>query len=268
MIYCCILVGVLLPGNAEEALPLNGACLNGILIIMAKQPIYGAVKTRLCPPLRPGEALILYEAFLRDTITLVDSACTLAGDVTPALAYSPQGSHDYFRDLVPERFALLPQTGGDLGERLCSLPLQARALGFGSTVMISSDSPTLPPGVAAGCFEELARPGTDVVLGPCHDGGYYLIGMNEPQTSLFKGITWSTEHVMRETLAVAAQAELQVATLPAWYDADTVEDLRQMWTDLEADTGLAPNTRQVLNSTLFSAISPVLRNGERLERIL
>ena len=237
--------------------------MNGILIIMAKQPIYGAVKTRLCPPLTPQEAMLLYEAFLRDTISLVDAACALAGNVTPALAYSPQGSHDYFRDLVPERFTLLPQIGGDLGERLCNLPVQARALGFGSTAMISSDSPTLPPDVVARCFEELARPGTDVVLGPCTDGGYYLIGMNEAQPALFKGITLSTGHVMRETLAAAAHASLRVATLPTWYDADTVEDLRQMWSDLEADAGVAHHTRQVLGGPLFSVISPVLRNVER-----
>ena len=237
--------------------------MNGILIIMAKQPIYGAVKTRLCPPLTSQEALLLYEAFLRDTISLVDEACALAGNVTPALASSPRGSHDYFLDLVPERFALLPQVGEDLGERLSNLPAQASALGFGPTAMISSDSPTLPPGVVARCFEELARPGMDVVLGPCTDGGYYLIGMNEPQPAIFRGITWSTEHVMRETLVAADHAGLRVATLPAWYDADGVDDLRRMWTDLQADSQLAPHTRQVLGGLHFSAFSPLLRNIER-----
>jgi rSAM/selenodomain-associated transferase 1 len=221
--------------------------LSGILIIMAKQPIYGAVKTRLCPPLTAGEAMTLYEAFLRDTIHLVDVACASTANVTPALAYAPPGSRDYFLGLVPERFVLLPQSGQDLGERLCNLPVQARALGFDAAAMISSDSPTLPPRVAARCFEELARPGVDVALGPCSDGGYYLIGMNEPQPTLFKDITWSTEYVMQETLAAAERAGLKVATLPAWYDADTVEDLHQMWTDLEADGATAPHTRSVLS---------------------
>ncbi len=246
----------------KRRFPVLGACLNGILIIMAKQPVYGAVKTRLCPPLTPQKALVLYEAFLLDTIGLVDAACALAGNVTPALAYSPQGAHDYFRDLVPERFILLPQIGEGLGERLCNLPLQAHALGFSTTAMISSDSPTLAPNVVANCFVELARPGVDVALGPCTDGGYYLIGMNEPQPALFNRISWSTEHVMRETLAAAVRAGLSVATLPTWYDADTVEDLRQMWADLEADTGLAPHTRGVLGGPLFSAISPRLRKVE------
>jgi rSAM/selenodomain-associated transferase 1 len=227
-----------------------GAYVNGILIIMAKQPLYGAVKTRLCPPLTPEEALILYEAFVLDTISLVDEACMLAGNVTPALAYSPQGSHDYFLNHVPERFVLLPQIGDDLGERLSNLPVQARTLGFASTAMISSDSPTLAPNVVARCFEELARPGADVVLGPCTDGGYYLIGMNEPQPALFRGITWSTEHVMRQTLAAAAHAALNVRLLSAWYDTDTPEDLRRLWADLELDNSRAPHTHKVLSGPL------------------
>ncbi len=230
---------------------------------MAKQPIYGAVKTRLCPPLTPREALSLYEAFLLDTISLVAAACDISGNVTPALAYSPQVSHAYFRDLVPEQFVLLPQNGESLGERLCNLPMQARALGFGPTAMISSDSPTLSPALVARSFEELARPGVDVVLGPCTDGGYYLIGMNEPQPALFRGITWSTEHVTRETLAAAAHAGLSVATLPIWYDADTVADLRQMRADLDADASLAPHTRAVLGGPLFSVFSPDFREIAR-----
>ncbi len=238
--------------------------MSGILIIMAKQPSYGAVKTRLCPPLSQGEAMRLYTAFLSDTVALVDAACRLAGDVTPALAYAPLVAHDYFRALLPARFKLFPQKGNDLGERLSNLPLQARALGFGPTAMISSDSPTLAPALVANTFAELARPGADVdvVLGPCKDGGYYLIGMNEPQPALFKGITWSTEHVMRETLAAAEQASLRVAMLDTWYDADTVEDLHRMWDDLEADDELAPHTRKVLGSLCFSRFSPVLRNVE------
>lgn len=240
--------------------------MSGILIIMAKQPSFGAVKTRLCPPLSKDEAMRLYIAFLSDTIALVDAACELAGDVTPALAYSPLAAHDYFRALLPTRFKLFPQMGNDLGERLNNLPVQAGRLGFGPTAMISSDSPTLAPTLVANTFIELARPSTDVVLGPCTDGGYYLIGMNKPQPALFRGITWSTEHVMRETLAAAEQAGLRVATLDLWYDVDTVEDLRQMWADLERHTALAPHTYEALRGSLFPTFSPISRNIETFER--
>ncbi|HMA37077.1 MAG TPA: TIGR04282 family arsenosugar biosynthesis glycosyltransferase [Chloroflexia bacterium] len=213
---------------------------------MAKQPQAGAVKTRLCPPLTPAGALALYEAFLHDTIALVATACTLAGDVTPALAYAPAGAHDYFRACTPDRFVLLPQHGADLGERLSRLPAQAAARGYGPVAMIDSDSPTLPPAYAAQAFAALARADVDVVLGPCRDGGYYLIGMKAPQPALFRAIPWSTDQVTRATLAAAARAGLRVVCLPAWYDADTAADLETLRATLAADPARAPHTHEVL----------------------
>ncbi len=225
----------------------------GLLIIMAKQPTVGSVKTRLCPPLIPEDAMLLYDAFLRDTIEMVAEACRLAGDVTPALAYAPAEAHDHFREMVPDTFVLLPQVGADLGERLCNLPGQAQLLGYGPVAMISSDSPTLRPAIAAECFAQLHNPDVDVALGPCEDGGYYLIGMKASQPTLFTGITWSTTSVTQETLAAARQARLTVATLPVWYDADTIEDLGRMWVDLEAEKVNAPRTRALL-ATLLSSL--------------
>lgn len=226
----------------------------GLLIIMAKQPAVGAVKTRLCPPFTPNEAMLLYKAFLGDTVEMVAEACRLAGDVTPALAYAPAGSHDYFRRTLPAEFVLLPQTGIGLGERLCNLPGQAQRSGYGAVAMISSDSPTLPPAIAADCFARLREPGVDVALGPCEDGGYYLIGLKSPQPALFTGITWSTGSVTGETMAAARQAGLQVMTLPTWYDADTVEDLGRMWLDLKDEAERAPHTRAILASLLPSLL--------------
>ncbi len=227
-----------------------------LLIIMAKQPEVGAVKTRLCPPLTLEEAVLLYDAFLRDTIDMVAEACVLAGGVTPALAYSPDGASGFFRAMLPDNFVLLPQTGAGLGERLGNLPHQARHIGYGAVAMISSDSPTLPPAIAAQCFAHLREPDIDVVLGPCEDGGYYLIGMKAPQPALFTGITWSTDRVTRETLAAAAQAGLCVESLPLWYDADTVEDLGRMWADIEHDNVSAPHTH-----TLLAVVIPAILSG-------
>ncbi len=218
----------------------------GLLIIMAKQPAPGAVKTRLSPPLTPDEALALYQAFLLDTIGLVAAACRLAGTATPALAYAPAPAAEYFRALVPAHFVLLPQRGATLGERLASLPGQAAALGFARVAMIDSDSPTLPPATVAHCFAELARPDVDVVLGPCRDGGYYLIGLNAPQPALFRDIPWSTDQVTRETLAAVRATGLQVALLPPWYDVDTAADLRHLRAELQTHPDAAPATRRAL----------------------
>jgi hypothetical protein len=112
--------------------------------------------------------------------------------------------------------------------------------------MISSDSPTLPAGVAAHCFAELRENATDVVLGPCDDGGYYLIGMKRPQPALFKGIAWSTEHVTRQTLEAAQAARLRVSLLPSWPDVDTAESLNTLWASLQGNREIAPYTHDAL----------------------
>ncbi|MEO5953366.1 MAG: TIGR04282 family arsenosugar biosynthesis glycosyltransferase [Chloroflexia bacterium] len=233
---------------------MKSAPSNSLLIVMAKRPTEGTVKTRLCPPLTPRDAMMLYEAFLRDTIDMVSQASRLAGDVTPAIAYAPEEARDYFRELAPDNFVLLPQVGSDLGERLCNLPYQAQRLGYDMFAMISSDSPTLRPDVPAKCFAYLREPEVDVALGPCEDGGYYLIGMKTPQPALFAGINWSTASVTRDTLEAAEKAGLSVASLSLWYDADTVEDLGRMWADLEGDGTSAPRTHAVLADLLPRAL--------------
>lgn len=215
-------------------------------MIMAKQPLIGAVKTRLCPPLSVEQALLLYQAFLADTIRLVAAACRLLGSVSPAIAYSPATAYSYFRALAPSEFVLLPQQGANFGERLSGLPAQAQARGYGHVAMIDSDSPTLPPEYAARCFTELARPEVDYVLGPCTDGGYYLIGLKQPQPALFAGISWSTSVVTAQTLAAGEQAGLHGVLLPTWYDIDTADDLATLRAELRAEPQRAPQTSRVL----------------------
>ena len=86
--------------------------------------------------------------------------------------------------------------------------------------MLNADSPTLPPSVLAEAARALAEPGDRIVLGPSNDGGYYLLGMKAMHGDLFEDITWSTEHVTRQTLQRAAELRLDVHLLPQWYDVD------------------------------------------------
>jgi len=114
----------------------------------------------------------------------------------------------------------------------CS-PLEKRpSEGFHSAVIMNADSPTLPRRYIEQAFEELAKPGDRVVLGPTSDGGYYLMGIKRPHRRLFEDITWSSEHVLGETLERAREIALVAVLLPEWYDVDSVEEFERLKRDL------------------------------------
>lgn len=211
------------------------------LFVVAKQPAAGQTKTRLCPPLDGATAAALYECFLRDTLALM---MQVAG-VQRSIAYLPEDADGYFRDLAPA-MGLTPQRGADLGARLDQLLTDALAGGAQQAVVMDSDSPTLPAAYIAQAFALLDGP-YDVVIGPCDDGGYYLIGLKQPQPRLFHEVTMSTPTVVRDTLAIAAELGLQIALLPTWYDVDTVAELARLRQELaEAAPEIAPQTRRFL----------------------
>ena len=197
------------------------------LIVMAKLPAPGRTKTRLCPPLTPQQAAELYGCLLRDTLDSVRTAVSHTPALTPFLAYTPAAAHSYFRELAPD-FQLLPQAGATLGERLESVLGAAAELGYEQAAAINSDSPALPPAFLAQAFAELDDPAVDVALGPCDDGGYYLIAWKRPFPALVRQVRMSTPHVLHDTLALAAAGELRVTLLPSWYDIDDAADLARM----------------------------------------
>jgi hypothetical protein len=100
------------------------------------------------------------------------------------------------------------------------------AAGFGPVMLRGSDVPDLPAAVVLEAREVLAAGRAQVVLGPCPDGGYYLVGLNEPQPLLFQGPAWSSSTVMAETLRLARHLDLRVHLLPTWPDIDTYDNLR------------------------------------------
>jgi rSAM/selenodomain-associated transferase 1 len=197
---------------------------------MAKEPSPGGTKTRLSPPLTAQEAADLYHCFLLDTLELmrhVESA-------QPVVAYSPPGAAPFFQHLAPREFEFLPQLGQDLGERLDRVVIDCLQRGYRQVVIVASDSPTIPLPYLDQAFQELDNPLVDVVLGPCDDGGYYLIGLEAPCTALFRGIVMSTATVLEETLERAEEQGFRVACLPPWYDVDTFEDLARLKQELRA----------------------------------
>ncbi len=227
----------------------NGRCA---LVVMAKVPRAGRVKTRLSPPLTPEEAAALNIAFLRDTCASLASVAA-THPATCVISYTPAGEEEGFRGIVPDDFLLVLQRGDGFGERLLYTAADLFAAGFSAVCLIDSDSPTVPTAAFAAAVQALLAAGPRAVLGPSDDGGYYVIGMNALQPLLFKDITWSTEHVCRETLARASEVELPVKLLPTWFDVDDRRSLARLYRELvlhEADTNgfTAPKTKQQLLS--------------------
>jgi len=195
---------------------------------MAKEPSVGVTKTRLSPPLRGQEATRLYRCFLLDTLGLMQRVAS----ARPIIAYFPDEAELFFRDIAPPGFDFVPQVGADLGERLDNVLRQCLHSGYGQAVVMDSDSPTLPVAYLRQAFLELDNAAVDVVLGPCDDGGYYLIGLKSPCSALFRGIVMSTSTVMAETVERAREQGLRVACLPRWYDVDRPEDLERLIEEL------------------------------------
>jgi rSAM/selenodomain-associated transferase 1 len=196
------------------------------LFVMAKDPRAGQVKTRLCPPLEPEAAARLYRCFLLDVLDLVAG---IPG-VDPVVAYAPPEARGAFARLAAGRFRLMPQQGADLGARLERTFRALFARGYARVAAVSTDSPDLPAEYLARAFVQLER--APVVVGPCPDGGYYLIGMSRPIPELFRDMPWSTARVVAETEARARRLGLAVARLPEWCDVDTADDLDRLAREL------------------------------------
>lgn len=217
-----------------------------LLVVAAKAPRAGAVKTRLSPP--GGDASLtlvpLAQAFLTDTLRKACESPALRGTTDVALALD--GDPADVAPLVPAGLSpAWPQSGNSLGERLVHIFERAFGAGYRRVAIIGSDTPHLPPGFVAEGLGRLRGP-VDVVLGPADDGGYYLIALSEPRPTLFADIAWSGPDVLSATRAQAHAANLRVALLPPWYDIDTPADLARLHTDLRRGVADAPATTILL----------------------
>jgi uncharacterized protein len=216
------------------------------LLVVAKQPFPGQTKTRLCPPLSYSQAADLYECFLRDTLDIMRQV----RGVQYRIGFLPEDAQDYFHQLAPD-MDLACQLGTSLGERLDNLLTQALVNGFGRAVIMDSDSPTLPPEYISQAFDQLND--ADIVIGPTRDGGYYLIGMKEPQSHLLREVQMSTPRVLGDTVVLAEATGLTVSLLPTWYDVDMIDDLYELDEEIArlSKNGSAAATRNWLAQTAW-----------------
>ncbi len=192
-----------------------------VLGIFAKEPIPGHVKTRLAAETSAGFAQRVAQAFLADTLLRFGNF-----DVGRMIVYAPTSARAFFESASQGDYELIPQAEGDLGNRLTQFFARARQRGFARIIAIGADSPTLPIPYVEQAFALLET--NDVVIGPACDGGYYLIGGTARELPMFEGIPWSTADAFDTTITRLKETDARLATLPPWYDVDTVDD----WTFL------------------------------------
>jgi rSAM/selenodomain-associated transferase 1 len=217
------------------------------LLVFAKTPKPGKVKTRLLAAVSADVAAELHEACIGDTLRLVRKmrGC----DVFVFTA----GGTSYFRRLVKHlgsgaRVGVLPQRGTDLGTRMENAFRKCFAMGYREVAVIGTDTPWMGEERVRRAFAELKA--NDVVIGPAEDGGYYLLGTRKMVAEIFRGIPWSTERVLELTLKKIAALKLRKKLLRWDFDLDRPEDLRRVTRMLKKSPGRAPNLAEVIGKVL------------------
>ena len=175
----------------------------------------------------------LQQSIHRSSKTLPTTFCAMGNKAQFAAyaAFAPAGSEDFFHRTLPPSIGLIDAALPDFGDCLLHTIERLFARGHCAAVVLNSDSPTLPTGILVETANLLARPGEQAVLGPCRDGGYYLLGLKTVHRRLFENTAWSTEQVAAQTLQRAREIDLHMHMLPVWYDVDDIESLKQLYDD-------------------------------------
>ena len=225
------------------------------LVLFARSPRAGRVKTRLVPSCGASGTLALYRAFLLDQLRLLRafrSSCTL--EVCLDLELAPDA------ELAAALGEARPtaQGRGDLGQRMLRCFRRAARAGSDATVIIGSDAPTLPRSIVERAFARLAA-GSPAVLAPATDGGYVLLGLGRPEPALFRDVTWGGSEVARITAERARAAGLALALLAPWYDVVDDDGLARLRGELSTAAGRrrAPATARAL-ARLDAVARPVV----------
>jgi rSAM/selenodomain-associated transferase 1 len=218
------------------------------VIVLAKAPVPGRVKTRLTPPFTPPEAAMLAEAALADTLEAAAGALfarhILAIDDGRAMPAA-------LRAELPARFELIAQRGGGLDERIAAALGDAHARAPVPAMLIGMDTPQVAPGMLETAAEPLTSGEADAVFGPAEDGGFWLLGLRQPDPHLVLGVPMSQPHTGRAQLDRLRQAGLRVRQLPELIDVDTVQDAHRVARE-------APGSR-------FAAVLSLLSPQQRVQ---
>ena len=226
-----------------------------VLVIMAKAPRSGSVKTRLTSTL-PVEAVTeFYRCLLDDTLNLASS---LRGVEVAIMC--PDADVNALTHLSGKRASVVAQKGQGLAAGLTSVFAHFLAADQRRTIAFNSDSPHLPRSVLEAAFETLIS--HDVVVGPTHDGGYYLVGAKASHPTLFANDGMGTGSAFERLLSRARDLKLSVGFREPFYDIDIADDLARLAAELRVAPARAPHTAQWLKAYEFAAAQPRTGTGE------
>lgn len=212
------------------------------ICVFVKPPVAGKVKTRLIPIVGADGAAALAEAFFRDTWNCVESLSW----ALPVVATTDRLDRNVIP--VPETEMWL-QGGGDLDARIERI-LRRALMEAPFAIALGADSPGIPKEFLDHAHEALQS--ADAVLGPCEDGGFYLLGVRQCPPGLLSGVPWSQSTTFARTLDRLNELGLKSTILDPWYDIDRPEDLDRLRSDVARGAIAAPNTARAL-ATLQNA---------------
>jgi len=226
-----------------------------VLVIMAKAPRPGTVKTRLVPSVSPEAVIDFYRCLLDDTLTL---AHLLSGVEIAIMC--PGSNVNELAQLAGSKVSVVAQKGEGLAAGLTSVFAHFAEGHQRRVIAFNSDSPHLPRSVLEQAFERLAT--NDVIVGPTHDGGYYLIGAKASYPSLFANDGMGTSSALDGLLSRARTLKLSIGFAQPFYDIDVADDLTRLAEELRLAPEKAPRTAQWLRKWQLAAAQAKTSAGE------
>ena len=192
------------------------------LLTFVKAPVPGTVKTRLQADLDAKKTVEIYKSFIRETL----SQCSRLKETDRFLGCAPSKNHPFLKEMADTYgLATFNQRGEDLGKKIVNAFKDYFKKGYSEIVLIGSDSPTIPGAYIKQAFNALKK--KDFVVGPCCDGGMYLIGARKKiEPGIFKNIPWDTSEVLNLVMEKLFQLNINFSLLPFWYDVDNIDDLK------------------------------------------
>lgn len=221
------------------------------LLLFVRHPEPGRVKTRLARRIGPEAAAALYRCFVEDMLAELQGL-----DVPISVCFTPDGAEEAARDWLGKGPAYFPQGSGDLGARMARAFERTFSAGASAAVLLGSDLPGLPASLVRRAVTETL--GDRPVIGPCPDGGYYLIGFSATTftSAAFEDIPWSGPLVLSRTMSILSQLGLMPYLMPRWRDIDRIEDVLALAENLPRLRRHAPQTAALLDRMLRDGSIP------------